>query len=276
MQGHNKHYKNTGVYQTINQMYKKEGVRGLFKGNYMQMLRVFPYAAIQFMSYEQYKKALQGVTHHDHLHFVHLMSGSLAGLTAVSCTYPLDVMRARIAFQLDGEHIYFGVIQTVRTIFQQEGPAAFFHGMVPTLLGMVPYGGISFFTFETSKTFLLDRFPETFGSPCPKNTGGLVLILPAKLLCGSLAGLVAQSLVYPLDVARRKKQLSTMLCEPHKYKGVSWWMILYTLYQDHGVKKGLYRGISINFIRVVPMAAISFATFEYMKQILGLDTGVSR
>ena len=55
-----------------------------------------------------------------------------------------------------------------------------------------------------------------------------------------------------------------------------WWKILSTVYQEHGVRKGLYRGISINYLRVVPMTALSFTVFESMKQILGLDTGVTR
>lgn len=34
----------------------KEGYLGLYKGNFAQMIRIFPYAAVQFLSYEQYKK----------------------------------------------------------------------------------------------------------------------------------------------------------------------------------------------------------------------------
>ena len=45
-----------GVFSTIHQVVVKEGFLGLYKGNGVQMLRIFPYAAIQFMSYEQYKK----------------------------------------------------------------------------------------------------------------------------------------------------------------------------------------------------------------------------
>lgn len=40
--------------------------------------------------------------------------------------------------------------------------------------------------------------------------GGLVLSIPAKLFCGGLAGAIAQSFSYPLDVTRRRMQLAMM------------------------------------------------------------------
>ena len=63
------------------------------------------------------------------------------------------------------------------------------------LLPSILISGLSFYSFETLKAFCLSSFPNTLGRPCPKNTGGLVLITPAKLLCGGVAGAVAQSLV---------------------------------------------------------------------------------
>lgn len=48
-------------------------------------------------------------------------------------------------------------------------------------------------------------------------TGGLVLNIPAKLLCGGFAGAVAQSFSYPLDVTRRRMQLAMMNPETAKY-----------------------------------------------------------
>ena len=47
--------------------------------------------------------------------------------------------------------------------------------------------------------------------------GGLVLSVPAKLLCGGLAGAVAQSLSYPLDVTRRRMQLAMMNPETRRF-----------------------------------------------------------
>ena len=59
------------------------------------MVRIFPYAATQFTSYEQYKK-LFGETSH----IGKFLAGSAAGVTAVALTYPLDTIRARLAFQV--------------------------------------------------------------------------------------------------------------------------------------------------------------------------------
>ncbi len=42
------------------------------------------------------------------------------------------------------------------------------------------------------------------------NTGGLVLLFYAKLLCGGVAGAAAQTVAYPLDVTRRRMQLAMM------------------------------------------------------------------
>ncbi|KAK3106414.1 hypothetical protein FSP39_019519, partial [Pinctada imbricata] len=272
LQGHNHHYSHLGVLSTLNHVQQKEGVYGWYKGNGVHMIRVFPYAAIQFTSYEIYGRVLK-VYMERHPRIASLLSGSLAGLTAVIFTYPLDVVRSRIAFQVAGEHIYSGFVHAVQSIYKDGGVYSLYKGIVPTLLGMVPYAGLSFYTFHLLKTKVLENFPEFCGKPCPRNTGGLVLILPAKLVCGGLAGAVAQTFSYPLDVVRRKMQLSGMYSK--KVEG-NWLRVLVHVYRDHGVQGGLYRGLSINYIRALPMQAVSFTVYELCKQWLGLDTGVER
>ena len=49
---------------------------------------------------------------------------------------------------------------------------------------------------------------------------------------------------------------------------------LVLIYKEHGIFKGLYRGMSINYLRAMPMVAVSFSTYELMKQALKLDTGL--
>lgn len=45
----------TGVFKAARDIHKSGGVRGLFQGNSATVLRIFPYAAIKFMAYEQYR-----------------------------------------------------------------------------------------------------------------------------------------------------------------------------------------------------------------------------
>lgn len=46
------------------------------------------------------------------------------------------------------------------------------------------------------------------------------------------------------------------------------------VYQKHGIVRGFYRGITLNYLRAVPMVATSFCIYEIGKKYLGLDTGL--
>lgn len=49
------HYPYAGVVKTLQSIYYNEGVIGLWKGNTATIVRIFPYAAVQFMAFEKYK-----------------------------------------------------------------------------------------------------------------------------------------------------------------------------------------------------------------------------
>ena len=49
-------------------------------------------------------------------HLSKFFAGSAAGITAVLLTYPLDTIRARLAFQVTGEHIYSGIANAAITM----------------------------------------------------------------------------------------------------------------------------------------------------------------
>ena len=71
---------------------------------------------------------------------------------------------------------------------------------------------------------------------------------------------------YPLDVVRRHMQLAGAVPDGHKYSGVV--STLVTVYTENGIKGGLYRGLSINYLRVTPQIAVMFAVYELAKQVL--------
>ncbi|KAF9788846.1 hypothetical protein SFRURICE_018422, partial [Spodoptera frugiperda] len=90
------------------------------------------------------------------------VAGAGAGVTAVTLTYPLDTIRARLAFQITGEHKYNGIAHAATTMFRTEGGIrALYRGFVPTMMGMVPYAGFSFYCFESLKFFCMKYLPTT-------------------------------------------------------------------------------------------------------------------
>ncbi|KNG45274.1 hypothetical protein TW65_07983 [Stemphylium lycopersici] len=82
----------SGFPTAIRDIYLSTGMRGLFKGHSATLLRIFPYAGIKFLAYEQIRarviksKAQETPGRR-------FLSGSLAGMMSVFLTYPLEVIR---------------------------------------------------------------------------------------------------------------------------------------------------------------------------------------
>lgn len=264
------HYKHYGIFRGFCAIHQREGILGYYKGNGAMMVRIFPYAAIQFMSYEQYKRLLRPYFNAK-THTSKLAAGSLTGLTAVTFTYPLDMVRARLAFQVH-ERRYRSIWHTLVTIPRQEGGLiALYRGFSSSILGMVPYAGVAFYSYEVIKSFLMENpFVNKFTvKPSLDGSGTVVLNISANLFCGGMAGASSQTVSYPLDVARRRMQLEGMVSSSPKYRSVV--ATLGHVYRTSGVAKGLYRGMSINYIRAMPQVAVSFTAYELLKQLFGIS-----
>ena len=131
----------------------EERVRALWKGNTATVARVVPYAATQFGAYEQYSKLVMSVLKIDKReHLPPLMRfacGSAAGISAVALTYPLDLVRARMAVNTTGS--YQSMPHAFREIVRKEGWASLYNGGRPTFLGILPYAGSVWMMVETLK-----------------------------------------------------------------------------------------------------------------------------
>ena len=102
------------------------------------MARVFPYAALQFTCYEMLKLKLAQVPGLDSSpRRVDFLAGSTAGVISTTATFPLDTIRARLAFQVR-ERKYQGIINTGQAIFRNEGGVrGLYRGLLPTLIGQI-------------------------------------------------------------------------------------------------------------------------------------------
>ena len=77
-----------------------------------------------------------------------------------------------------------------------------------------------------------------------------------KLACGGVAGAVAQTFTYPIDVIRRRMQV-----DPKSIVKT-----VQEIYNVHGMR-GFYMGLLPNYLKVVPSISTSFVVYEAMIKI---------
>jgi hypothetical protein len=200
----------------------------------------------QFGFLEYYKSILSGYTF-SNKKMKSLVAGAAAGVTAVAITYPLDVVRARMAMQQTGVKSikYHSFFECLVGLPRDKGVAYLYRGLGPTILGVAPYAGIKFFLYDILKPTV------------PAELGGSVL-------AGAIAGVVAQTFVYPFDVIRRRNQ--THSGDKPMYQNTL--HALRTIYREEGFRRGLYRGLSLNYIKTAPNAALYLSLYDVFKSFL--------
>jgi solute carrier family 25 phosphate transporter 23/24/25/41 len=247
-----------GIVSSLVQMGREEGIRGYFKGNMSNIVRVVPYSAVQFVSYEEFKTVAQRIEGSQNLSTPgRLLAGAMAGVASTVASYPLDLCRGRLSAQSDFVK-YKGIVHCLTTIYKEEGPAALFRGMMPTIYGIAPYVGVNFACYEWLKT----SYATKYNNEAP----GVV----TKLAMGAASGSIAQTIAYPLDTIRRKFQLIGFRDKnevpPFRTTAEGF---RYILARD-GVA-GLYRGLLPNYLKVVPVVSITFVVYEWMKDVLHMQ-----
>ncbi|XVF83782.1 hypothetical protein PTKIN_Ptkin16aG0520200 [Pterospermum kingtungense] len=174
------------IWREASRIVGEEGFRAFWKGNLVTIAHRLPYSSINFYAYERYKKLLhmlpplgsQGESMSADL-CIHFIGGGLAGITAASATYPLDLVRTRLAAQTNVTY-YRGIGHALQTICKEEGVLGLYKGLGATLLGVGPSIAISFSVYESLRTF--------WQSQRPQDSTALV-----SLSCGSLSGIASST-----------------------------------------------------------------------------------
>eukprot|EP00835_Amoeboradix_gromovi_P006215 NODE_692_length_5142_cov_0.116597.p2 type:complete len:191 gc:universal NODE_692_length_5142_cov_0.116597:1442-870(-) len=173
--------------------------------------------------------------------------GSLSGMCSVFVTYPIEVLRVRLAVQLNNCTIR----ATIANIYNQGNGKFlnFYNGFAPTILGMIPYAGFAFLTYEQCVNISRSYYD--------------VLPIHAHLINGGISGATAQTISYPFEIIRRRMQVYSFVDVNHStiLKTIN------TIYAESGLR-GFYVSLSIGYIKVIPMSMISFMVYEQMKKFL--------
>ncbi|KAG2438444.1 hypothetical protein HYH02_010899 [Chlamydomonas schloesseri] len=278
-----------------------------------------------------------------------LIAGSAAGASAVLLTYPLDIIRTRLAWATEvgaagsgpaaagggaggkggGHRILAMMVHT----YTHEGVAGLYRGLAPTLYGILPYAGLKFYVYASLKNWYKDTAAVhssngisnsrngssssssgagAIGSSTSRHGGGASgaserLPIQVMLAFGGVSGLLAQTVTYPLDVVRRRMQVAGLqqqqqpqqVLQPAQSQaaagmqqgrpggpmggrppppvavvvaapaGASTWGTAAAIARGEGLR-GLFRGLSLNYVKVVPSTAIGFAVYDSLKDFLGV------
>ncbi|KDD75827.1 hypothetical protein H632_c481p0, partial [Helicosporidium sp. ATCC 50920] len=238
--------------QGFRRMAAEGSVAAFFKGNGTNVVKIAPETAIR-LTMNDVLKHLVVQEREDITPAQRMMAGALAGGTAQAIIYPLELVRTRLAVCASGT--YAGIADCVVKVSRQEGLRAFYRGIVPSMLGILPYAGVDIATFELLKERLLDEYD---GRP-PAH-----MILGAGMLSSSLAQFTA----YPLALTRTRLQAQGVGGQEVKYRGMV--DVLVKTARNEGMR-GLYKGALTNLCKLAPAAGISWFVFERTKLLLGID-----
>lgn len=239
----------TGVGQAFAKILREEGVLAFWKGNGVNVIRVFPYSSAQLASNDFYKRVLADEDGKLSLP-ARLAAGACAGMTGTALTHPLDTVRLRLALPNSG---YSGMTNAFVSIYQKEGVMALYKGLFPTLAGIAPYAASNFATYDVMKNMYYRDGREQSKM--------------ANLVLGGAAGTVAATVCYPLDTVRRRMQMKGVT-----YNGMG--DALVTIARTEGIG-GFFKGWAANTIKVVPQNSIRFVSYEILKQLLGVQKAKS-
>lgn len=246
--------KEARIMPEVKKIWKEGKIFAFFRGNGLNVMKVAPESAIRFYAYEMLKGVImdaKGGEKADIGTMGRLVAGGLAGAVAQTAIYPMDLVKTRLQTYecIDGKVPGLGAL--TKEIWVKEGSRAFYKGLFPSLLGIVPYAGIDLAAYETLKDWARKYLLHD------SEPGPLV-----QLGCGTISGAVGATCVYPLQVVRTRMQANQSNARMSE--------VFRMTFQKERIR-GFYKGLFPNLLKVIPSASITYMVYEAMKKRLELE-----
>ena len=181
----------------------------------------------------------------------HLLTGGLSGMTALTVTHPLErikMMRIFRVREIAGQSLFRSIITVLRT----KGVLSLYRGNRVSCIREFPCSGLMFFLYETLKSRLAywpNWEPE----------------LSHRILSGATAGIIANTVTYPLDPI--KALISSDL--NGELGGI--YRVWKNIYLRSGIA-GFYHGWTATMCSVTPYIALNMTCFDLLKKTFGVAT----
>ncbi|KAB2094414.1 hypothetical protein ERO13_A02G143000v2 [Gossypium hirsutum] len=247
-----------------------EGLKGFWKGNFLNILRTAPFKAINFYAYDIYRSQLLKLYgNKEATNSEMFLAGAAAGITATLLCLPMDTIRTVMV--APGGEALGGLIGAFRHMIQTEGFFSLYKGLVPSIISMAPSGAVFYGVYDILKSAYLHS-PEGRKRILDMKQGGQELnafeqleLGPVRtLLYGAIAGACSEAATYPFEVVRRHLQMQVRATK------LGALATCVKIVQQGGIS-ALYAGLIPSLLQVLPSAAISYLVYEFMKIVLKVE-----
>jgi hypothetical protein len=186
-----------------------------------------------------------------------MAAGALAGLTSTALLFPLDNLTTRLA--VGGGALarsaaaaggVRGLVAAGAAVARAEGAGGLYRGLKPALVGIAPEAALTYGIFDLLK----ERCERAERRAVSENERRKAT--PAQIVaCAAVASLCGQTFAFPAEAVSRR-----LTSGAATGNGVA---VFRAILEEQGIR-GLYRGLGPASIRIVPMAAISFSSYELL------------
>ncbi|WVZ55793.1 hypothetical protein U9M48_006409 [Paspalum notatum var. saurae] len=258
------------LFELMHAIATTQGLKGFWKGNFVNILRTAPFKAVNFYAYDTYRKQLlKWSDNEETTNFERFIAGAFAGVTATIMCIPMDTIRTRMV--APGGEVLGGVIGVARHMIQTEGFFSLYKGLVPSLISMAPSGAVFYGVYDILKMAFL-RSPEgkkrvSMMKQQKQDANALdqlELGTVRTLLYGAIAGCCAEAATYPFEVIRRQLQMQVKATRMNAFATC-------LKIVDQGGVPALYAGLIPSMLQVLPSASISYFVYELMKIVLKVE-----
>ncbi|MCL7035223.1 hypothetical protein MKW94_014627 [Papaver nudicaule] len=258
------------LFELIKKIAASQGLKGFWKGNFVNILRTAPFKAINFYAYDTYRKNLLKMSGNENTTNVErFLAGASAGITATILCLPLDTIRTKLV--APGGESLGGVVGAFRHMLQTEGFFSLYKGLIPSILSMAPAGAVFYGVYDILKSAYLhsaegrERTKYMNQQGQELNAFDQLELGPFRtLVYGAISGACAEAATYPFEVVRRQLQMQV------KATRMSPLATCVKIVERGGVS-ALYAGLIPSLLQVLPSAGISYFIYEFMKIVFKVE-----
>ena len=139
---------------------KTEGLKGMYRGFVITVLRDAPAYGVYFWTYEYMREQFHPGCRKNGQESVRTMltAGGLAGVASWLCCYPLDVVKTRLQAQSPSSQLkYRGILDCFSRSVKEDGYCVLWRGLGTAVARAFVVNGAVFASYETALRFLFNN-----------------------------------------------------------------------------------------------------------------------